>query len=42
MSTIKTKLYAASTFVTFSGLIVAMGAPVKWGALVAPGGLPWH
>lgn len=41
MSTIKTKLYAASTLVTFSGLIVAMGAPVKWGALVWPLDLPW-
>ena len=39
MSTIKTKLYAASTFVTFSGLIVAMGAPVKWS--IVPPGLPW-
>lgn len=40
MSTIKTKLYAASTVATFSGLILAMGAPVKWGALVWPGHLP--
>jgi len=38
MSTIKTKLYAASTAVTFSGLILAMGAPVKWGLITK---LPW-
>ncbi len=37
MSTIKTTLYATSTLLTFSGLIVAMGAPVKWSAVV----LPW-
>lgn len=40
MSNIKTKLYAASTAVTFSGLILAMGAPVKWGFRVPPGWLP--
>jgi len=40
MSTIKTKLYAASSLLTVSGLIVAMGAPVKWGAMVWPDFLP--
>lgn len=38
MSTIKTKLCAASTVATFSGLILAMGAPVKWGHITH---LPW-
>ncbi len=30
-STMKARIYATTTVVTLSGLIVAMGAPHKWG-----------
>lgn len=35
MTSLKARLYASSTALTLGGLILAMGAPVKWGAMHA-------
>jgi hypothetical protein len=34
MTTLKSRLYATSTALTLSGLILAMGAPVKWSIII--------
>lgn len=33
-TTLRARLYASTTALTLGGLILAMGAPLKWGAMV--------